>query len=581
MELAEREIVSDRLVDWTRCYRLPKVRRDGVALEGPVELGSMGSLPICKSKRSEGLFAGIREARVDLAVSGTTSTGGRNQLLARIGGLLRRAGLDVREIEGCLGVVNDARCNPPLGGEEVAAVAASMGRYETGDDADSAARCALGSDVEIGDEACRLLEEGGERLVGDEGTLWQYDEVLGIWAELTEAQVRNVIAEFDGESMVGARGQLVPLKVGQRLCANVSQRIQEKRQDLGFFGGSPGGLTFENGYVTVEDGKVVVQECSAEQRARVRIKHDFVAGQEPNRFLVALEECWEDDDDWEQKIAFLQEFIGVCLLGLAPKFQKGVILLGEGANGKSTIQSVIGALFGRDLRCSLPPQDMDSEYKRAMMAGKRLNLVNELPEAALLASEATKALITGATMPGRPRRQAPFEFTPEAGHLYAANALPGVRDMSLGFWRRWVILEFGRTFAVDERIVDLADRIVRTELAKVYSWALEGAANALRQQRYTIPASSKQATARWKGEADQVLAFLYSIGAGEDDDTASHPATKLYNMYCLWSSQNGHRTMSSTKFGRRLAQIGVRKTRKSSGIFYILDSDIFSRMEDL
>ena len=220
-ELADREIVADRLTDWTRSYRLPKVRRDGVALDGPVDLGSMGSLPICKSKRSEGLFAGIREARVDLAVSGTTSTGGRNQLLARIGGLLRRAGLDVREIEGCLGVVNDARCNPPLGGEEVAAVAASMGRYETGDDADRAARFALGSDVEIGDEACRLLEEGGERLVGDEGTLWQYDEVLGIWADLTEAQVRNVIAEFSGEAMVGAHPREAP---GPRVLRGLTRR---------------------------------------------------------------------------------------------------------------------------------------------------------------------------------------------------------------------------------------------------------------------------------------------------------------------------------------------------------------------
>ncbi len=575
-ELAEREIIADRLVDWTRSYRLPKVWRDGAALDGQVNLGGMGSVPICKPEAGENRFDGIREARVDLSVSGTTTTGGRNQLLARVGGMLRRAGLDVREIEGCLGVVNVSRCNPPLNEEEVRAVAVSMGRYETGEEAERAARFALGSDVEIGDEACKLLEQGGERLVGDEGRLWQYNETLGIWSELTEAQVRNVVAEFDGESVVGSRGQLVPLKVGQRLCANVGQRIQEKRQDLGFFSGSPGGLTFKNGYVTVEDGAVVVQPFSAEQRARVCIKHDFVASQEPNRFLAALEECWEDDDDWEQKIAFLQEFVGVCLLGLAPKFQKGVILLGEGANGKSTIQTIIGELFGRDLRCSLPPHDMDSEYRRAMIAGKRLNLVNELPEADILASEATKALISGDTMTGRHIRQSPFEFLPEAGHLYAANALPGVRDMSLGFWRRWVILEFGRTFKVEERVVGLADTIVRSELGKVYSWALDGAARALRRQAFTIPKSSRQATARWKGEADQVLAFLYTLGAEEVDEAVDYPATKLYNAYCLWASQNGHKTMSSTKFGRRLAQIGVEKKRKKSGVVYSVGAEILS-----
>ena len=293
---------------------------------------------------------------------------------------------------------------------------------------------------------------------------------------------------------------------------------------------------------------------------------DFSYGHVPHKFIDTLKSCFKDDADADQKVALLQQFIGLCLLGGATKYQKGLILLGAGANGKSTVQKIIGALFANNLISAIPPQDMSQEYRRAMLADSRLNLVNELPEAEILASESVKAMISGDLMVGRHIRQSPFEFIPKAGHIFAANALPGVRDMSLGFWRRWLVLTFNRTFKKHEQIPGLAEGIIQSELPAIASWALEGAAHAY-ANGYTIPPSSKMAIEKWRSEADQVATFLKYLYEGELEDR--EPASKIYNDYCLWASNSGHRHMSAVKFAKRLHQLGVEKIRTKQGNFYI------------
>jgi hypothetical protein len=56
--------------------------------------------------------------------------GSRNQTLMRFAGYLRRSGMGREEIAGCLGIVNQARCRPPVGQSELASLAKSAARYE-------------------------------------------------------------------------------------------------------------------------------------------------------------------------------------------------------------------------------------------------------------------------------------------------------------------------------------------------------------------------------------------------------------------------------------------------------------------
>lgn len=62
-------------------------------------------------------------------------SGERNNVLTSLAGTLRRRGLEPRVIEATLLSVNQAQCSPPLPDEEVRRIAASVGRYEPGNNA--------------------------------------------------------------------------------------------------------------------------------------------------------------------------------------------------------------------------------------------------------------------------------------------------------------------------------------------------------------------------------------------------------------------------------------------------------------
>jgi len=143
---------------------------------------------------------------------------------------------------------------------------------------------------------------------------------------------------------------------------------------------------------------------------------------------------------------------------------------------------------------AIAPQDWAQEYRRAMLVGKHLNAVGELPEREIIASEAFKAIVTGDPIVGRIIRESPMTFRPKAGHYFAANRLPGTSDQTEGFWRRFVVLTFNRNLKDDPtRDPEIVSKLL-TELPEIVSWLLEGAARLIRAKAYTIPSSHHAAS---------------------------------------------------------------------------------------
>ena len=278
-----------------------------------------------------------------------------------------------------------------------------------------------------------------------------------------------------------------------------------------------------------------------------------------------LGSLFDGDLDAADKVEALREFIGASLLGIASTYQRAFVFVGDGANGKSTILKIISALFSGELVTAISPQDMGQEYRRAMLSRSRLNIVSELPEADIMDSAAIKAIVSGDRITARAIRCDPFTFEPRCGNVFAANSLPSVRDSSDGFWRKWIVLEFRRTFAVSEQDTELADRIIATELDQIASWAIDSTEPLTARKHYTEPASSRAALAEWRSSADTVYRYLSERTKPGESWT---PAQTLYRDYCQWCQRNGHKNPSSAKFGRRLKSLRVEKKRTKNGVEY-------------
>lgn len=426
-----------------------------------------------------------------------------------------------------------------------------------------------GDHVEVASRALDRLRAEAPSTYAD-GHFYQYGE-RGTFETVPQSRLSTIVQGFAGQ-LVFSEKKPKPLKLRAQDVQGAIRLAADQAADPEFFEAAKPGIAFRDCFVEVTAKGITHRPHSPEHRAR--FAHDFLFAREhPELWLCFLEDVFQPDgeEDRAAKMALLQEYLGVCMLGLATKYQRAIVALGDGANGKGVFSSVAERCMPPGSVCAIPPQDVGQEYRRAMLAGKLLNIVSELPEADILDSESWKAIVAGDTTTGREIRKEPFTFRPIAGHIYSANRLPGTTDQTHGFWRRLIVVRFGRVFAEREQDPTLADRIVETERPAIVSWALAGAQRVLARGHYTVPPSSAAAMDAWRASSDQVRAFVDERCERlplDSHPTHGHPAAALYRVFRQWATDNGHRPMASNKFAERMRLLGLEAHKTRAGKYH-------------
>ena len=435
-----------------------------------------------------------------------------------------------------------------------------------------------GDHVELGECMLARLEGDGPRTVFADLDLHKYNPASGLWHPIQVAAQSCTIQDFAGATVVGPKPRKLRIRAPD--VSGARTLAAHRREQIDFFFEAPRGIVFTNGFVQVSaDEGVRLRSHAPENRARHGYDFAFESGATPLAWLKFLYALFRDDEDREEKILFVQEFFGASLLGIAPRYQRCVMAIGGGENGKSKLGDIILACLPKDSYCSIPPHTfgtLSGEYTRAMLAGKLLNVVNELPDADIIAAEQFKAIVTGEPVHARRIREAPFSFRPSAGHYFAANRLPGTMDHSHGFWRRWIVLSFNRNFCGDaERDADIAEKIIGAERPAIVPWLLLGGVRVMKQGGYTIPSSHSHQVKAWRSSADQVALFIEERCVASTDERprarTGHDwtgAETLYDAYTVWSHRNGHRPVASNKFGMRMKELGRGSHHTNVGSFY-------------
>jgi P4 family phage/plasmid primase-like protien len=424
-----------------------------------------------------------------------------------------------------------------------------------------------GDDLEV---ARRLLSDltgrSEEAVAGDLGQLWQYQPTTGLWKSFDEGELYRAVAGYAGSAV----GEKRTLKMSHGTVLACVASAKALASQGAFFDEAPPGVAFTNGVLAATPAGAAFVPHEAENRLLTGLPFAYDSTARCDRWREFLADCFEGDEDAAQKIDLLQEFTGACLMGLAPRYQKALVLLGEqGDNGKSVILRVVGSMFPRVATSAVPPQQWGHEYARARLAGVRINVVAEMPEADILSGDAFKAMIAGDTVLARHPHERPFEHAPIAGHFLSANAMPGTSDHTNSFFKRIMILVFNQSFPVGhpKRDVNLIEKLL-PEMPGIAAWAAEGASRLLAVGSYSVPESQNAAQAQWRVESDAVQSFLAECC--EIDRGSSCNATVLYETFTAWGRANGHRQMTQTSFGRRLRRLRIGKAHTFSGAIYYL-----------
>lgn len=429
---------------------------------------------------------------------------------------------------------------------------------------------ALGSESEI---ATALLEVLGRdrELVHDRGDFYEYHPDRGIWCAISDDAVLTAVRQFDGAEIHDEDDEEKVIRLSNAKARGaIKFAVAELRERTPrFFDEAPPGVALADYFLAVTAQGVDFRPLAPENRQTFALPFRYDPEARAERWDRFLVEVFEGDPDAEQKRAFLQEFIGACLFGLAVRYEICVFLPGGGGNGKSQFVKVVTALFPPAAVTGVTPQRFSDLRHRAMLAGRRLNAVTEVPEHDLMDTEGLKALVSGDELMAEPKYRDPFKFKPTAGHLFAANKLPTTADATRGFWRKVEVIAFNRQFDDSpRRQLGLAEQIIEAELQGVLTWAVTGAHRLVQQGRYTAVPSSADVKAKWKRESNSVELFGEEALERCSFDDARSRSSELYDLYKAWTRRFGYRTVSLVKFSQTLVGLSYERKEDKAGTWF-------------
>jgi P4 family phage/plasmid primase-like protien len=236
--------------------------------------------------------------------------------------------------------------------------------------------------------------------------------------------------------------------------------------------------------------------------------------------------------------------------------QKAILLMGDGANGKSTYLRAVLSFIGRQNVAAISLHRLENDrFSVARLVGKLANICPDLPSEDLSSTSIFKAITGGDALLAERKFEESFEFVPFARLVFSANHPPKSQDASSAFFRRWVVVPFERVFRAGDpgRLPrDQLDAMLSdpAELSGVLNKALEALAS-IRANGLSESESSRRAMDEFRQTTDPLAVWLDRNTVPEPD--ALIPFDQLWRDYNNDCVAKGRPTLSKTALGRAIA----------------------------
>ncbi|QDU28457.1 hypothetical protein ETAA8_35570 [Anatilimnocola aggregata] len=254
-----------------------------------------------------------------------------------------------------------------------------------------------------------------------------------------------------------------------------------------------------------------------------------------------------------------QEFGGWALAENGPRMEKVCILLGTGANGKSTVLNVLEAVLGRDNVSHVALEHLSHSFRPSQMKGKLANICNDLNRVEKFHEGVLKQLVSGDALQIERKGIDAETFVPRAKLMYGTNSLPAINDRSSGVFRRLLIIPFTESFSAVNADKYLGTKLLG-ELPGIANWFLDGLIRLVKHGRFSACKTCDAIERQHQIDSDPFIQFFGEYC--ELDPNKSEELPFLFNIYKTFCKANNRLAVNSSEFARRLEeQVGAKCTR--------------------
>lgn len=394
---------------------------------------------------------------------------------------------------------------------------------------------------------------GSQNLIHAMTSLWHWDD-SGVWVQIDEREVKKVIHRVTSANPKVTKNFIASILDIVKTEATIKDSVFDRHDDMV--------INCQGGELYLTDGCWTLKPARRESYMTVQLPVAHDANADAPRFRQFLQEIFAGDVDAQQKAQAVLEMMGYSMLRSCA-FERFIILIGSGANGKSVLLKVLTALLGYRNVTAVCPSQFDNRFQRAHLHGKLANIISELNEGGELADATLKAVVSGEIITAEHKHKPPFEFRPYCTCWFGTNHMPQTRDFSDAIYRRAIILTFNHKFEGAACDPHLSDKLLG-ELPGIFNMALEAIAGVVARNGFTDPPSSLEAKRHWQMESDQVAQFLEECcELVKHYDSISHD---IYACYQLWAKEAGSaRPLNRKNFTGRLRRFGVEPYKGAGG----------------
>lgn len=266
----------------------------------------------------------------------------------------------------------------------------------------------------------------------------------------------------------------------------------------------------------------------------------------------------------------------------ASKVELCLILLGSGANGKSTIYDTAVGIFGKDRISGLDYDDLTATGDEGMRARRLLrdaifNWSSDSDQRTFgrRRTGVFKRIVSGESVTDRRIGEDVRENYNIPFLIFNLNELPYSDDQSLGFVRRLQFISFDITIPKNRQNPSLSRELV-AEYPGIFNWILRGCLE-LKRRKFIFPSSegNRRQILLAQLKVNPVLAWINAYRMRKDP-AAVHEQSVLigtadmYESLEQFCSDNDVDVPSRQKFGHTLGQYGFVKKHFAEGYRYVV-----------
>lgn len=251
----------------------------------------------------------------------------------------------------------------------------------------------------------------------------------------------------------------------------------------------------------------------------------------------------------------LQQFAGYILY-TDNRLQKALVLEGEASNGKSVFTNVISKVFEAEVTDSRLPNvtavSVDSlamRFNAISLANSMLNINTELRSSIAGAEDTFKKAVVGDIIRDSFKGKDSVEFRPRAKFIISLNEPLKSSDITEGFFRRLLIVEFPIHFTLNptrpsDRLADINIESTLTTpdaLAGIFNWLYTGYQMLWHNHnQFHVSDRSRSLLRDMERSNDPILDWL-----------TAEPLTHRVTASELWSAYRDHCDASNTRLCTR------------------------------